>query len=324
MEGKNDKQNGNQDYQVKLDEECIHIMELYHNGQEKLAKEMIISKLGGYVGRMVETYFKSYKKEYYYDFYNEGCVAILEKMSLFDPYKGSATTFFTPYIHHYMCKLAGKISNKSSPYHSERMNKVKKAINTLEMDNQGEYGITDVSLMTGLPVDKVDQIMERIARSSEVLCGASEDYDAVVTHKMESMEAGYLKREMSENLAEALLRLDKLDRGILIHKLGLNDNPSNGRKTAGMSYAAIAANFHIPINQVRVRYQRALRALAHDPEVAQYNFGRVKRAKKAKTAVKLLYADCGACEALYEQLDGMASGVDKKENDGEEPFLLTF
>lgn len=321
---------------VVVDEEAVKIMDMFKNGREAEAKELMIKKISGFIGDVINNRFSNFKKNgMYHDLFNEGCVAVLAKMPNYDPYKSAPTTFFEPYIRQALCKYVGMLVNHSSPYHSEIMNKVRRAINYYETTQKTEYTITDLSLYTGLSVNKVQAALDRISYTSEVMCGTNEDFDVVIRTRQESPESAYLKKEMTKYVADALCRLDELDRNILVDKLGLDENytPGSSRKTPGMGYAAIASKYRIPINQVRESYQKSMRRLAHDPSLKQYNYGRnTKKCNRAKKSVELVYTDSSYFEELYESLDRTGSGVSgtsgnpaaQEKMAEEEPFILKF
>ena len=93
---------------IEPDKESISIMNIYESGDQKTANGMMINKLSGYIGNMINTRFINFKRDgLYYDFFDTGCVAVLEKMPLYDSRKSAPPTFFGPYIHRAMCRLAG-------------------------------------------------------------------------------------------------------------------------------------------------------------------------------------------------------------------------
>lgn len=240
----------------------IIIMDAYHSGDKskrQWAVDQMYQEIQGFIGHMIKKYFGAFASEHYHDLYNEGIIAVMENMENFDPCKGTLTTYFTYPVMHAMSGYVNSLTNKSTPYYSGIMNRIRQCLAYYEKIERNP-SITDIALYTGLSIKKVEEGMKRINAANEVHYSSEAELDSILSEQSRNPEEIILENEQLAALDKALLRLDDLDRWMVQLRFGFVGKP--------LSFAAIAQETGLPINQVNSRISRSLRKLRESPEMS--------------------------------------------------------
>lgn len=292
----------------------IEIMEDYHSGDpEKVqnSKDKMIEALDGFIGHLIHKHFESFSGEHYPELYQEGVIGILSSMSKYSPEKGKATTFFTAPIIHEMSRYCNMYTNKSSQYHSQIMNTVKKAINHFEL-KQHEYTTADIILYTGLSAKKVQEALNRINAVNEVYCEDSEAFDKALGKMSDNPEDLVIKQDHDQALVDALKKLEPDQRQAIFMWVGFEGDKAS-------SFAAISRKMRLPVNQVRSLINSALKQLKHDKRLASYYGDRAARKdQSARNTIELFALE--DMETLHEAVSDDFSNVEicSKSDGGED------
>lgn len=246
-----------------MKQKMLEIMHRYRTGdpeEVRWAKEALLSEIAGFLGMAIKKYAPNFAKDYYHEMYNECVIAVLENMEKFDPEKGTATTFFTAPVIHALSNYSNMISNKSTAYYSQNMNKIRSALAYFEKI-QMKPSLSDLALHTGLSVQKVEQGLNRIYATDEVYIATEAELDAVLKRESKSPEEECIEKERSQILKNAMAGLTKMDRYLLMLHFGFDEDKQ-------LSLATIAKRTGIPVNQVSNSIARSLRILADNTELA--------------------------------------------------------
>lgn len=246
----------------KEKQEIRDIVSAYNNGDNDLkawAIEEMVRRTNGFIGTIINKHFEEFKNEYYGDLHAEGVVAIIENMGGLHIDKGTITTYFTRILIHAMSEFLHSETSRSTPYYANIMRKIKEAQKYYESQHITAT-VTDISLLTGLSVKKVEDGLRRIQAVDAYYYGDEEGLDSVVNGVAQTPEHQMIEKERTQILANALTCLTEEDRKIVLLRFGFE----YGKE---MSYNQIAKKLHLPVNQVMNSLNRSLRILHDNQEL---------------------------------------------------------
>nr|WP_303181791.1 sigma-70 family RNA polymerase sigma factor [Lachnoclostridium phocaeense] len=293
MAKKENKTKGVKNYENK--EKMTRIMEAYHHGDRRWAIDEMIKENEGFIGMLIKRHFCEFMAEHYSDMFQEGVVAILETMGNYDPEKSTNTTYFTYPVIHALSEYCNRVSNKSSAYFSQNMNKVKSALKNLELA-QKEPSLANIALLSGLTIQQVEEALKRINATNEKSFDTMEDNE--VAMKAKSPEDEMLEKEKKEILYRALMQLDAKDREMLILHYGVD--------CEALSFSKIGALMGISTHDVGNRIAGSLRALKQRPQLkALVGYSTEKKREKTVDRTRIIIRPNKFVSEFYKELDDM-------------------
>lgn len=281
-------------------ERMYRIMEQYHSGNDDLKAQAIENALKeseGLIGFIIGKYFSMYKAGYYDDLYNEGVCAIIENLGRYNPEEGAFSTFITYPLIHVMSAFVNSISNKSTPYYSSIMNKVRNAIKHFEAE-QFTPSVSDIALYTGLSVKKVEEGLRRIEATKEESFSSDYELDQMMTEFEITPEEELIQKEEHEALIEALKTLTKKDCELLLLKYGILDG------TPEKSNNTLAKLTGISVSRVAQSISRSLRILSDNEKLNRLHGKTVKRMKEDDiSGLQITLSPSESFLDMYEELE---------------------
>ena len=197
-------------YSGKGEVDYVKVMEDYHSGNEKkreFAQETMAGELEGFIRSIIKKSYSSYTSKHYEDLVQCGRMGVVVAMQDYDPAKGQPSTYFHSFIVHEIQDYINKVVNKTTPYYSVNIKKIKKAINQFE-NLHLSYTAKDISIQTGIPLTTVERTLRTMNGNSEIsleFCGDKLEgpnfYDPVSTY-LDKENTEFIYKTISEYLTQ--------------------------------------------------------------------------------------------------------------------------
>lgn len=274
-------------------ERYIQIMKDYRSGDEflkKRATEMMVSDLSNYIYSVIRTHFPTYL-QYTEDLFQEGVLAVLNKMDLYDPELGTPVTFFHIWIKSEMNSFIIGNINHTTNHYGHNINKIIKAINDFDKANMS-YNNNDIAKHINIPLETVIACRKIMNNSQEVSLDADGGVmSQQIVCNQPTPEEKLIDKEKNSLLYKAISELEETKKFIVVHKLDLTGSKK--------SYKVIAKELGISIDKTRKLYQEALREIKNKIVIKKY-FGTDFLTKEEKL---LKEAEVSLSEAEISQED---------------------
>lgn len=273
-------------------ERMIKIMEDFQSGdafRRKNAENDLLIELHNFILIMIRRYAGTFKNEQQ-DLLQECNLAVIDNMHKFDPTKGTASTFFTPFLRHAITVYTGYLTNRSSAYYSTIANKVRKSASNLTTKGMEVNPVT-ISYESGLTYNQVEIGLQIVNSSNEAHFENSEEMEKYIPDRAKDPEQEAIEQEGSEILQTTLNQLPERLRTLFCEYHGIYDKPK--------SYAELAKEYNMTVKAVSTEIEQARRMLERSRSLSGYFRGQAKHKTRAEQEIAML----PLATEIYDSLD---------------------
>lgn len=242
---------------VKLFKQLKEDLKSENDSIRKAAKNRLYDELIGFVGKIINEHFSTYKSEYYEEMIHEAWIGIMENIEDYDPEYSKPTTWAYYPIVHQVSIFVNTISNNTSTHHSLRMKEVKNCIEAFKKRGQTPT-VSEISNYTGISVRCVEEEMSRINFTMTSSLESCPIENPSFSDIGQNPEAIYVKNDLIERLYKAIDELLPMERNVIKYHFGLIDDES-------MSATKIAKKIGATRLEVQTALSRALKKLESSP-----------------------------------------------------------
>ena len=136
--------------QVKFEK----IMEMYHHGNQEMAKYLALQAMENYIKSLMKKQFSTYVTKYFDDLLQEGYMAVLEGLETYDVKRAKPTTFFRFYIVHNMTEYITRFVNESTA-HYQKNNQLIRQVERKYEKNHKEATDADIAIELGMNIETI-------------------------------------------------------------------------------------------------------------------------------------------------------------------------
>ena len=195
------------------------IMNEYHNGDKKRAKEDMCSLMHRYVySLMKEIYIPSNLFE---DAYQTGIMAVLANMDNYDPEVAKPTVYFKPFIKYGIMDLVKQEKYRSSKHYYRKLEKVERSMESME-EKKESITIETIMERTGLTKKDTKATLEHLSRVKHEV--GIEDIIPIIPDDHYSIEETAITHYEVSRMQKEISRLEMTAQSNLISHYGLYGN----------------------------------------------------------------------------------------------------
>lgn len=171
--------------QVKFEK----IMEMYHHGNQEMAKYLALQAMENYIKSLMKKQFPTYVTNYFEDLLQEGYMAVLEGLETYDVKRAKPTTFFRFYIVHNMTEYITRFVNESTA-HYQKNNQLIRQVERKYEKNHKEATDADIAIELGMNIETIK---------------ATRKIDGKTLNHIESTDNDFFSNQMEEKSPEEII-----------------------------------------------------------------------------------------------------------------------
>lgn len=195
--------------QVKFEK----IMEMYHHGNQEMAKYLALQAMENYIKSLMKKQFPTYVTNYFEDLLQEGYMAVLEGLETYDVKRAKPTTFFRFYIVHNMTEYITRFVNESTA-HYQKNNQLIRQVERKYEKNHKEATDADIAIELGMNIETIKATRKIDGKTLNHIESTDNDF---FSNQMEekSPEEIILESEKRKALADKINSLPEVERVVL-------------------------------------------------------------------------------------------------------------
>ena len=195
--------------QVKFEK----IMEMYHHGNQEMAKYLALQAMENYIKSLMKKQFSTYVTKYFDDLLQEGYMAVLEGLETYDVKRAKPTTFFRFYIVHNMTEYITRFVNESTA-HYQKNNQLIRQVERKYEKNHKEATDADIAIELGMNIETIKATRKIDGKTLNHIESTDNDF---FLNQMEekSPEEIILESEKRKALADKINSLPEVERVVL-------------------------------------------------------------------------------------------------------------
>lgn len=230
--------------QVKFEK----IMEMYHHGNQEMAKYLALQAMENYIKSLMKKQFSTYVTKYFDDLLQEGYMAVLEGLETYDVKRAKPTTFFRFYIVHNMTEYITRFVNESTA-HYQKNNQLIRQVERKYEKNHKEATDADIAIELGMNIETIK---------------ATRKIDGKTLNHIESTDNDFFSNQMEEKFPEEII-LESEKRKALADKI--NSLPEVERVVLKMHFCEqksqreIARETGLKTDEIRKSKERGIKQL---------------------------------------------------------------
>lgn len=233
--------------QVKFEK----IMEMYHHGNQEMAKYLALQAMENYIKSLMKKQFPTYVTNYFEDLLQEGYMAVLEGLEAYDVKRAKPTTFFRFYIVHNMTEYITRFVNESTA-HYQKNNQLICQVERKYEKNHKEATDADIAIELGMNIETIKATRKIDGKTLNHIESTDNDF---FSNQMEekSPEEIILESEKRKALADKINSLPEVERVVLkMHFCEQKSQREIARET-GLKTDEIRKSKERGIKQLRMR-----------------------------------------------------------------------
>ena len=233
--------------QVKFEK----IMEMYHHGNQEMAKYLALQAMENYIKSLMKKQFPTYVTNYFEDLLQEGYMAVLEGLETYDVKRAKPTTFFRFYIVHNMTEYITRFVNESTA-HYQKNNQLIRQVERKYEKNHKEATDADIAIELGMNIETIKATRKIDGKTLNHIESTDNDF---FSNQMEekSPEEIILESEKRKALADKINSLPEVERVVLkMHFCEQKSQREIARET-GLKTDEIRKSKERGIKQLRMR-----------------------------------------------------------------------
>lgn len=233
--------------QVKFEK----IMEMYHHGNQEMAKYLALQAMENYIKSLMKKQFPTYVTNYFEDLLQEGYMAVLEGLETYDVKRAKPTTFFRFYIVHNMTEYITRFVNESTA-HYQKNNQLIRQVERKYEKNHKEATDADIAIELGMNIETIKATRKIDGKTLNHIESTDNDF---FSNQMEekSPEEIILESEKRKALADKINSLPEVERVVLkMHFCEQKSQKEIARET-GLETDEIRKSKERGIKQLRMR-----------------------------------------------------------------------
>ena len=233
--------------QVKFEK----IMEMYHHGNQEMAKYLALQAMENYIKSLMKKQFSTYVTKYFDDLLQEGYMAVLEGLETYDVKRAKPTTFFRFYIVHNMTEYITRFVNESTA-HYQKNNQLIRQVERNYEKNHKEATDADIAIELGMNIETIKATRKIDGKTLNHIESTDNDF---FSNQMEekSPEEIILESEKRKALADKINSLPEVERVVLkMHFCEQKSQREIARET-GLKTDEIRKSKERGIKQLRMR-----------------------------------------------------------------------
>lgn len=233
--------------QVKFEK----IMEMYHHGNQEMAKYLALQAMENYIKSLMKKQFSTYVTKYFDDLLQEGYMAVLEGLEIYDVKRAKPTTFFRFYIVHNMTEYITRFVNESTA-HYQKNNQLIRQVERKYEKNHKEATDADIAIELGMNIETIKATRKIDGKTLNHIESTDNDF---FSNQMEekSPEEIILESEKRKALADKINSLPEVERVVLkMHFCEQKSQREIARET-GLKTDEIRKSKERGIKQLRMR-----------------------------------------------------------------------
>ena len=233
--------------QVKFEK----IMEMYHHGNQEMAKYLALQAMENYIKSLMKKQFPTYATNYFEDLLQEGYMAVLEGLETYDVKRAKPTTFFRFYIVHNMTEYITRFVNESTA-HYQKNNQLIRQVERKYEKNHKEATDADIAIELGMNIETIKATRKIDGKTLNHIESTDNDF---FSNQMEekSPEEIILESEKRKALADKINSLPEVERVVLkMHFCEQKSQREIARET-GLKTDEIRKSKERGIKQLRMR-----------------------------------------------------------------------
>lgn len=233
--------------QVKFEK----IMEMYHHGNQEMAKYLALQAMENYIKSLMKKQFPTYVTNYFEDLLQEGYMAVLEGLETYDVKRAKPTTFFRFYIVHNMTEYITRFVNESTA-HYQKNNQLIRQVKRKYEKNHKEATDADIAIELGMNIETIKATRKIDGKTLNHIESTDNDF---FSNQMEekSPEEIILESEKRKALADKINSLPEVERVVLkMHFCEQKSQREIARET-GLKTDEIRKSKERGIKQLRMR-----------------------------------------------------------------------
>lgn len=235
------------DQQVKFEE----IMEMYHHGDQELAKYLALQAMENYIKSLMKKQFSTYVTKYFDDLLQEGYMAVLEGLETYDVTRAKPTTFFRFYIVHNMTEYITRFVNESTAHYQKNNQLIRQVERKYERDHK-EATDADIAIELGMNIETIKATRKIDGKTLNHIESTDNDF---FSNQMEekSPEEIILESEKRKALADKINSLPEVERVVLKMHFCEQKSQREIAKETGLKADEIRKSKERGIKQLRMR-----------------------------------------------------------------------
>lgn len=233
--------------QVKFEK----IMEMYHHGNQEMAKYLALQAMENYIKSLMKKQFSTYVTKYFDDLLQEGYMAVLEGLETYDVKRAKPTTFFRFCIVHNMTEYITRFVNESTA-HYQKNNQLIRQVERKYEKNHKEATDADIAIELGMNIETIKATRKIDGKTLNHIESTDNDF---FSNQMEekSPEEIILESEKRKALADKINSLPEVERVVLkMHFCEQKSQREIARET-GLKTDEIRKSKERGIKQLRMR-----------------------------------------------------------------------
>lgn len=233
--------------QVKFEK----IMEMYHHGNQEMAKYLALQAMENYIKSLMKKQFPTYVTNYFEDLLQEGYMAVLEGLETYDVKRAKPTTFFRFYIVHNMTEYITRFVNESTAHYQKNNQLIRQIERKYEKDHK-EATDADIAIELGMNIETIKATRKIDGKTLNHIESTDNDF---FSNQMEekSPEEIILESEKRRALADKINSLPEVERVVLkMHFCEQKSQREIARET-GLKADEIRKSKERGIKQLRMR-----------------------------------------------------------------------
>lgn len=233
--------------QVKFEK----IMEMYHHGNQEMAKYLALQAMENYIKSLMKKQFSTYVTKYFDDLLQEGYMAVLEGLETYDVKRAKPTTFFRFYIVHNMTEYITRFVNESTAHYQKNNQLIRQVERKYEKKHK-EATDADIAIELGMNIETIKATRKIDGKTLNHIESTDNDF---FSNQMEekSPEEIILESEKRKALADKINSLPEVERVVLkMHFCEQKSQREIARET-GLKTDEIRKSKERGIKQLRMR-----------------------------------------------------------------------
>lgn len=233
--------------QVKFEK----IMEMYHHGNQEMAKYLALQAMENYIKSLMKKQFPTYVTNYFEDLLQEGYMAVLEGLETYDVKRAKPTTFFRFYIVHNMTEYITRFVNESTA-HYQKNNQLIRQVERKYEKNHKEATDADIAIELGMNIETIKATRKIDGKTLNHIESTDNDF---FSNQMEekSPEEIILESEKRKALADKINSLPEVERVVLKMHFCEQKSQREITRETGLKTDEIRKSKERGIKQLRMR-----------------------------------------------------------------------
>ena len=227
------------------------IMEMYHHGNQEMAKYLALQAMENYIKSLMKKQFSTYVTKYFDDLLQEGYMAVLEGLETYDVKRAKPTPFFRFYIVHNLTEYITRFVNESTAHYQKNNQLIRQIERKYEKDHK-EATDADIAIELGMNIETIKATRKIDGKTLNHIEATDNDF---FSNQMEekSPEEIILESEKRRALADKINSLPEVERVVLkMHFCEQKSQREIARET-GLKADEIRKSKERGIKQLRMR-----------------------------------------------------------------------